>query len=309
MNLAPRSSPFLRHSDTSRGPPMNRFFFGIFPYLCLAVFVVGHFWRYRYDKFGWTTRVRASSMRTSCCASAARSSTSACSASSAATSSACSSRSRGPTRSACRARPTTCSPWSAAFPPASQPSSVWPSWSIGAAPPARSSAPPPNNDKAMYAVLGTVIVLGIWNTIAGSWLQFGGHYNYRDGVSPWFRSIFEIAPRCRPDGRGAPGASRSTRCWPSCSSRCGPSLGSCTSSAPRSATSPGPYIVYRSRDARARGTGGRSAAPQGTWDKPGAQSHPDERQVDDPRTMASAANSAEQQEQVFDLVRRSATIC
>jgi nitrate reductase gamma subunit len=26
------------------------------PYICLAVFVVGHIWRYRYDKFGWTTR-------------------------------------------------------------------------------------------------------------------------------------------------------------------------------------------------------------------------------------------------------------
>ena len=26
------------------------------PYICLAVFAVGHFWRYRYDKFGWTTR-------------------------------------------------------------------------------------------------------------------------------------------------------------------------------------------------------------------------------------------------------------
>ena len=26
------------------------------PYICLAVFVVGHCWRYRYDKFGWTTR-------------------------------------------------------------------------------------------------------------------------------------------------------------------------------------------------------------------------------------------------------------
>ena len=35
---------------------MNRFLFGIFPYLCLAVFVVGHYWRYTYDKFGWTTR-------------------------------------------------------------------------------------------------------------------------------------------------------------------------------------------------------------------------------------------------------------
>lgn len=28
----------------------------IVPYLCLASFVGGHLWRYRYDKFGWTTR-------------------------------------------------------------------------------------------------------------------------------------------------------------------------------------------------------------------------------------------------------------
>jgi nitrate reductase gamma subunit len=28
----------------------------IVPYLALAVFVGGHVWRYRYDKFGWTTR-------------------------------------------------------------------------------------------------------------------------------------------------------------------------------------------------------------------------------------------------------------
>jgi nitrate reductase gamma subunit len=26
------------------------------PYISLAIFVVGHYWRYRYDKFGWTTR-------------------------------------------------------------------------------------------------------------------------------------------------------------------------------------------------------------------------------------------------------------
>ena len=35
---------------------MNTFLWVIFPYLCLAVFVVGHWWRYKYDKFGWTTR-------------------------------------------------------------------------------------------------------------------------------------------------------------------------------------------------------------------------------------------------------------
>ncbi|WP_017608893.1 respiratory nitrate reductase subunit gamma [Nocardiopsis xinjiangensis] len=27
----------------------------IAPYACMAVFLVGHYWRYRYDKFGWTT--------------------------------------------------------------------------------------------------------------------------------------------------------------------------------------------------------------------------------------------------------------
>ena len=28
----------------------------VWPYVCLAVFVFGHWWRYHYDKFGWTTR-------------------------------------------------------------------------------------------------------------------------------------------------------------------------------------------------------------------------------------------------------------
>lgn len=28
----------------------------IIPYLCIATFIGGHVWRYRYDKFGWTTR-------------------------------------------------------------------------------------------------------------------------------------------------------------------------------------------------------------------------------------------------------------
>ncbi len=28
----------------------------VFPYVTFAVFVVGSIWRYRYDKFGWTTR-------------------------------------------------------------------------------------------------------------------------------------------------------------------------------------------------------------------------------------------------------------
>lgn len=35
---------------------MNTVLWVIYPYICLAIFVVGHFWRYRYDQFGWTTR-------------------------------------------------------------------------------------------------------------------------------------------------------------------------------------------------------------------------------------------------------------
>ncbi|GAA3389222.1 respiratory nitrate reductase subunit gamma [Cryptosporangium minutisporangium] len=35
---------------------MTIFLWVIVPYIAFAVFVVGHYWRYRYDKFGWTTR-------------------------------------------------------------------------------------------------------------------------------------------------------------------------------------------------------------------------------------------------------------
>ena len=35
---------------------LDTFLWVIVPYVCLTVFVVGHRWRYRYDKFGWTTR-------------------------------------------------------------------------------------------------------------------------------------------------------------------------------------------------------------------------------------------------------------
>ncbi|MEU7876052.1 respiratory nitrate reductase subunit gamma [Dactylosporangium sp. NPDC049140] len=35
---------------------MNVLLWIVVPYVALTVFVAGHFWRYRYDKFGWTTR-------------------------------------------------------------------------------------------------------------------------------------------------------------------------------------------------------------------------------------------------------------
>lgn len=35
---------------------MSTFFFVIVAYIAIAIFVFGHWWRYHYDKFGWTTR-------------------------------------------------------------------------------------------------------------------------------------------------------------------------------------------------------------------------------------------------------------
>ena len=35
---------------------MDAVLWGVFPYLTIAVLVGGTIWRYRYDKFGWTTR-------------------------------------------------------------------------------------------------------------------------------------------------------------------------------------------------------------------------------------------------------------
>lgn len=47
------------------------------------------------------------------------------------------------------------------------------------------------NDKAMYLVLGLVIAFGMWNTLSTA---LSDDYNYRQGVSPWFRSIFTFQP-------------------------------------------------------------------------------------------------------------------
>jgi nitrate reductase gamma subunit len=48
------------------------------------------------------------------------------------------------------------------------------------------------NDKAMYVVLGAVIVLGLWATVRAN--ATGGGYDYRETVSPWFRSLFLLRP-------------------------------------------------------------------------------------------------------------------
>jgi nitrate reductase gamma subunit len=44
----------------------------------------------------------------------------------------------------------------------------------------------------MYVVLGSVIVLGLLATVRANAL--GDGYNYRETVSPWFRSLFYLRP-------------------------------------------------------------------------------------------------------------------
>jgi nitrate reductase gamma subunit len=54
-------------------------------------------------------------------------------------------------------------------------------------------------DKLMYLVLGTLVGLGVYNTIGINLLNLPGEYpdgyNYRETVSVWFRSIATFSPK------------------------------------------------------------------------------------------------------------------
>ena len=54
-------------------------------------------------------------------------------------------------------------------------------------------------DKLMYVILGIVTTLGIWNTIGINLLdlpnKYPGGYDYRESVSVWFRSIAYFNPK------------------------------------------------------------------------------------------------------------------
>jgi nitrate reductase gamma subunit len=49
------------------------------------------------------------------------------------------------------------------------------------------------NDKLMYVVLVGAIVLGLWTTLVSVGAGSEAH-NYRESVSPWFRSLFVLQP-------------------------------------------------------------------------------------------------------------------
>ncbi|MFV0253404.1 MAG: respiratory nitrate reductase subunit gamma [Beutenbergiaceae bacterium] len=177
---------------------MDLFLWVIVPYICLAIFVVGHYWRFKYDKFGWTTR--SSQMYESKLL-----------------------RIGSPLfhfgilgvvagHFIGLVIPKT---WTDAV---GLSEGAYHIIALAGGIPAglatvvgliiliyrrRTTGPvfsaTTNGDKIMYAVLGLVILLGMWNTIAISWLDIAGlHYDYRsyeDGVSPWFRSIFFFQPK------------------------------------------------------------------------------------------------------------------
>jgi nitrate reductase gamma subunit len=172
---------------------MDVFLWVIVPYLCLATFVVGHFWRYRYDKFGWTTRssqlyedrlLRIGSplfhfgmlgvvgghviglLVPESWTEAVGLST------------------EGYHVIAVGGgllAGIACLAGLAIL--------VYRRRTVG---PVFSATTP--MDKVMYAFLGTAIVLGMWNTIAGSVFAVGGHYDYREGVSVWYRSFLAFQP-------------------------------------------------------------------------------------------------------------------
>lgn len=169
---------------------MDQFWWVVVPYLCLTTFVVGHFWRYRYDQFGWTTRSSQLYER----------------------------------RLLRWGSPLFHFGILGVFLGHVVGLGIPKSWttavgiseglyhflavSLGAVAGAatvlgmailiyrrRTTGPvftaTTRMDKAMYLVLGTVIVLGLVNTVIAN---IFGHYDYREGVSIWFREIFRFNP-------------------------------------------------------------------------------------------------------------------
>jgi nitrate reductase gamma subunit len=173
---------------------MDEFLWVVVPYVCLTVFVVGHFWRYRYDKFGWTTRssqlyedrmLRIGSplfhfgllgvvgghiigllVPESWTAAI------------------------GVTKEIYHGVAIVGGMIAGVMALAGLAILIYRRRTVG---PVFSATT--RMDKVMYAFLAAVIALGMWNTIAGSILSVGGHYDYREGVSVWYRSFLAFQPQ------------------------------------------------------------------------------------------------------------------
>ncbi|HSJ21197.1 MAG TPA: respiratory nitrate reductase subunit gamma [Nocardioidaceae bacterium] len=165
---------------------MDLFLWVIIPYICLTIFVVGHLWRYRYDKFGWTTRssqlyedrlLRWGSplfhfgilfvfLGHVMGLGVPKSWTEAV----------------GISSEMYHVMAITLGALAGFGTIVGMAILIYRRRTIG---PVFSATTP--MDKVMYFFLALVIVLGLWNTVASNIL---GYFDYRDSVSVWFRGIF-----------------------------------------------------------------------------------------------------------------------
>ena len=169
---------------------MNAFLWVIYPYICLTIFVVGHLWRYRYDKFGWTTRSsQLYEDRLLRWGSplfhfgllgvvgghiiglvVPKSWTEAI----------------GVSEDLYHLLAVSLGGLAGLATLAGLAILIYRRRTVGPVFMATTKM-----DKTMYVFLAAVILLGMWNTVASS---IFGHYDYREGVSPYFRSIFYLQP-------------------------------------------------------------------------------------------------------------------
>jgi nitrate reductase gamma subunit len=164
----------------------------VLPYVCLAVFVAGHVWRYRYDKFGWTTR--SSQMYESRLLrigspmfhfgilvvflghvmglGVPKSWTEAV----------------GISEGVYHFMAVSLGAVAGVCTVVGMAILIYRRRTVG---PVFSATT--RMDKTMYAFLAAVILLGLWNTVASNVL---GHFDYRESISVWFRGIcrFDLRP-------------------------------------------------------------------------------------------------------------------
>ncbi len=240
---------------------MNTFLWVIIPYICLAIFVVGHIWRYRYDKFGWTTRSSQLYENTLLRIGSPlfhfgilfaalghfmglvipKSWTDAL----------------GISQHAYHLVAVIGGVVAGLMVIVGLAILIYRRRTVGPVFGATTV-----NDKVMYVVLGAVILLGMWNTLSTT---VSDEYNYREGVSVWFRQIFWFQPDSSLMAHApiqfqlhAMLAFLLFAMWPF--TRLVHVFSAPVGYLTR------PYIVYRSKG-EVRGPGSR--APQHTWDKPG----------------------------------------
>jgi nitrate reductase gamma subunit len=163
----------------------------VFPYLCLAIFALGHVWRYRYDKFGWTTRssqlyesrllrwaspmfhfgILAVFLGHVMGLGIPKEWT----------------RAVGITDEAYHVMAVGIGAVAGFCTVVGMALLIYRRRTVG---PVFSATT--RMDKFMYLVLAVVILTGLWNTVSGTMLNLGGYYDYRSGVSVWFRGIFRF---------------------------------------------------------------------------------------------------------------------